>query len=144
MHVQCLKEVVYQTNVKIQIRMYIISYLTVIFASKRMMYKYIIYLVLLAFAVACGSQRQLNKSFNGRPVALAEQHFGRPVSIIKQQADSLYVFERKEELHSTEISQGRMSLDPIVTPQVHKTQRFYFTVRNGRIVESRFEEEYKR
>jgi hypothetical protein len=108
------------------------------------MYKIFIFMLLIVFTVACGTQKQLNKSFNGKPVSVAEQQFGRPVTVIDRQADSVYVFERKEELKSTEISQGKLALDPMVTPGVHKTERFYFTVVKGRIVESRFEEEYER
>jgi hypothetical protein len=142
--VQCLKEAVCQTNVKMKVHLPYNSYLTVIFAKKWMMYRYFTLLVLLVIAVACGTQKQLGKSFNGKPVSAAEEQFGPPVSVIDRQADSLYIFERKEKLSSTEISQGRMSLDPMVTPGVQKTERFYFSVRNGRIVESRFEEEYER
>lgn len=58
--------------------------------------------------------------------------------------DSVYIYEKTEKLRSTEISQGRLTLDPIVTPQVKKTQRFYFTVRNGIILKTRMEEEYDR
>jgi hypothetical protein len=108
------------------------------------MYKIIVFMVLLASMVACGTQKQLNKSFNGKYITEAEQQFGRPVTVIERQADTVYVFERKEELSSTEISQGKMTLDPMVTPRVHKTERFYFTVRKGIIRESRFEEEYER
>jgi len=108
------------------------------------MYKIFIFKLLFVFTVACGTQRQLHKSFNGKPVSVAEQQFGKPVTVIESQEDSVYVFERKEELNSTEISQGKLTLDPIVTPGVHKTERFYFTVQKGRIIESRFEEEYER
>ncbi len=121
-----------------------ISYLTVIFVKKRMMYRHFTFLVLFLILVACGTQKQLGKSFNGKPVSVAEEQFGQPVSVIENQVDSIYVFERKEKLSSTEISQGRMTLDPMVSPVVQKTERFYFTVRNGRIAESRFEEEYER
>jgi hypothetical protein len=109
-----------------------------------MIYRIFIFMSLFVFAAACSTQKQLNKSFNGKHVSVAEKQFGQPVTIIEHQADSIYVFERKEELNSTEISQGRMTLDPMVTPRVHKTERYYFTVRNGTIKESRFEEEYER
>ncbi len=94
--------------------------------------------------VSCGTQQQLKKSFTGKPSSVLEPRFGQPVSIIETIGDSVYIFEKTEELRGTEISQGRMTLDPIVTPKVKKTERFYFTVKNGIILKTKFEEEYER
>jgi hypothetical protein len=108
------------------------------------MFKTIFIFLILFVLVSCGTQRQLKKSFTGKPSSILEPRFGQPVSIIETAGDSVYIFEQKEELRSTEINQGRLALDPIVTPKVKKTERFYFTVKNGIIVKSRFEEEYER
>jgi hypothetical protein len=66
------------------------------------------------------------------------------VNVIESAGDSVYIYEKTEELRSMEISQGRLALDPIVTPRVNKTERFYFTVKKGIIIKTRFEEEYER
>jgi hypothetical protein len=108
------------------------------------MYKSILFIILWAVTISCGSQQQLKKSYNGKSVTVLEQEFGKPISIMERAEDKIYIYEKKEELKSTEISQGKMTLDPIVTPGVQKTKRFYFTVRNGIIVESKLEEEYQR
>ena len=104
-----------------------------------------IYLILIFFLlVSCGTQQQLKKSFTGKPSSVLEPRFGQPVTIIETAGDSVYIFENTEELSSTEINRGRLTLDPMVTPKVNKTERFYFTVKNGLIIKTRFEEEYER
>jgi hypothetical protein len=105
----------------------------------------IVFTLLIFFLlVSCGAQQQLKKSYTGKSVSSLEPRFGEPATIIGTAYDSVYIFEKTEELRSTEISQGRLTLDPIVTPKVKKTERFYFTIKNGLIVKTRFEEEYER
>jgi hypothetical protein len=108
------------------------------------MFKTIFIFLILFVLVSCGTQQQLKKSFTGKPLSVLEPRFGQPLTIIKTAGDSVYIFEKTEELRGTEINQGRMTLDPIVTPKVNKTERFYFTVKNGLIIKTRFEEEYER
>ena len=36
----------------------------------------------------------------------------------------------------------KLTLDPIVTPQVNKIERYYFTVKDGVIVKTNYEEVY--
>jgi len=105
----------------------------------------IVFTLLIFFLlVSCGIQQQLKKSCTGKSVTSLEPRFGKPVTIIETAGDSVYIFEKTEVLRSAEISQGRMTLDPILTPKVTKTERFYFTVKNGLIIKTRFEEEYER
>lgn len=105
----------------------------------------IVFTLLVFFLLAsCGTQQQLKKSYTGKSVSSLEPRFGEPITIIETAGDSVYIFEKTGELRSTEISQGRLTLDPIVTPKVKKTERFYFTVKNGLIIKTRFEEEYER
>jgi len=108
------------------------------------MFKTIFIFLIFIGLISCGTQQQLKKSFTGKPLSVLEPQFGKPVTIIKTAGDSVYIFEKTEALRSAEISQGRMTLDPILTPKVTKTERFYFTVKNGLIIKTRFEEEYKR
>ena len=108
------------------------------------MHKYIFILLLPLLTLSCGTGRQLSRAFDGKPESILEGRFGKPVSVIEQPEGKIYVFENKEELNSTEINQGKLALDPIITPRVHKTERYYFTVRDGIIVKSKFEEEYHR
>lgn len=104
-----------------------------------------IFIVLIFMGlISCGTQRQLKKTFTGKPVSSLEPKFGKPITIFESADDSVYIFESTEELRSTEISQGKLTLDPIITPKVNKTERFYFTVKNGLIIKTRFEEIYER
>ncbi|QGY42734.1 hypothetical protein GM418_03420 [Maribellus comscasis] len=100
---------------------------------------------LLFFAFfSCGTKKQLQREFKGKPVALLKETFGEPKTVLEQENGTVYVFEKLKELESTEISQGKLTLDEIVTPKVNKTERYYFTVKDGIIVETRYEEEYER
>jgi len=100
--------------------------------------------LLFIVSVSCGTQRQLRKAFVGEPIAKLEDKFGQPTTVIDQEGEQIYIFEKTEELKSTEIGQGQLTLDPIITPKVTKTERYYFTVKSGTITEARFEENYER
>ncbi len=104
------------------------------------------FLILLGivFLAACGVQHRLQKSYTGKPVSYLEKEFGNPDAITLIGGDSVYIFKKTEELRSTEISQGKLALDPIVTPSAIKTERFYFTIKRGRITEVRTDQEYAR
>ncbi len=100
--------------------------------------------VLFAVLVSCSGQRQLRKAYIGRPANVLEASFGEPAAVFEEEEGQLFIYEKTENLRSTEIQQGKLTLDPIVTPKVTKTERYYFTVKDGMIVKARFEEEYER
>ena len=104
----------------------------------------ILFILLVFITVSCGINRQLYKSFSGKPISLANEKFGQPKTVIDKNDEKVYVFEVTKKLESTEIKQGKLTLDPIITPQVKKTERYYFTVKNGIIVKTKYEEEYER
>ena len=108
------------------------------------MNKTAIIILLFIISVSCGTQRQLRKAFVGKPVSKIEAQFGNPKTVIEKEGVKLYIFEKTEELKSTEIGQGQLTLDPIFTPKVIKTERYYFTVKNGTVTKARFEEDYER
>ena len=107
--------------------------------------KKIVFIILIFIvSVSCSTQRQLNKAFVGKPVSKIEAQFGDPKTVIEKEDEKIYIIEKTEELKSTEIGQGQLTLDPIVTPKVLKTERYYFTVKNGTVTKARFEENYER
>jgi hypothetical protein len=108
------------------------------------MNKIIFTILLFLVLVSCGTQRQIRRTYINQQEAKLKEDFGTPKSIINYKDDKIYIFEKSEELKSTEINQGKLTLDPIITPQVTKTKRYYFTVRDGIIIETRFEKEYER
>lgn len=95
-------------------------------------------------AVSCGSQQKLQKSYLGKPQSFLKESFGNPTTIIEKGEEKIYVYEKSEELRSTEISQGKLTLDPMVSPMVKKTERYFFTVNNNKISKVKLEEEYER
>ncbi len=104
-----------------------------------------IYAVFLLFGIiSCGTQRQLQKAYVGKPIEFAQKNLGTPHTVIQKDQEKIYIFEKEEELKSAEINQGRVTLDPMVTPKVLKTERYYFTVKNGVITKVKLEEEYER
>ncbi len=108
------------------------------------MSRIIFILLILIVSVSCSTQRQLRKAFVGKPVSKIEANFGQPKTVIEKEGEKLYIFEKTEELQSTEIGQGQLTLDPIITPKVTKTEMYYFTVKNGTVTKARLEEDYKR
>lgn len=104
----------------------------------------ILILFVMVLAISCGTQQRINRSYKGIPVAILQEDLGIPSKIFVNQNDSVFVYEKTEELRSTEISQGKLTLDPIFTPSVIKTSRIYFTIKNGIVTNVRSEEEYER
>lgn len=101
-------------------------------------------LIFLFVAFSCSQQKKLAKTYNGKPSSVLEEEFGKPKTIFDRGSEKVYMYEKVEELRSTEISQAKLTLDPIISPMVKKTERFYFTVKNGIIVSVKQEEEYER
>ena len=104
-----------------------------------------ILLVLIVFiSVSCSTQKKLQRIYVGYPTSKLVEEFGVPKTVIDKGEEEIYVFEKVSELKSTEISQGKLTLDPMVSPMVQKTEHFYFTVQNGKVIKVKLEEKYKR
>ncbi len=94
--------------------------------------------------VACSSQRVLQRTYVGQPQKTLENKFGYPKAILDQGDEKVYVYEIIKDLKSTEIGQGKLTLDPIISPMTQKTERYYFSVKDGKITHVKLEEEYER
>ncbi|WP_346859270.1 hypothetical protein [uncultured Draconibacterium sp.] len=104
-------------------------------------------LLILLIAVlffACSTQRKIQKTYIGQPVSVMEKKFGEAKILFKKSAEEEYIFEKKEYLKSTEISQHKLTLDPMITPQVTKISMYHVTVVDGIITKIEIEEEYER
>ncbi len=104
----------------------------------------ILLLLFVIFATSCSQQKKLTRTFKGKPSSVLEEEFGKPKTIFDRGDEKVYVFEKIEELRSTEIAQGKLTLDPMISPMVKKTKRHYFTIKNGIIVNAKLEEAYER
>ena len=103
-----------------------------------------ILLLAVVFMAACGTQKKISRQYVNRPVADLTEAFGEPKAVIESADGYIFIYEKEKELESTEISQGRLTLDPIITPKVIKTTRYYFVVKNDIVISAKLEEEYKR
>jgi hypothetical protein len=104
-----------------------------------------IFIILLIFiTVSCSQQRALKKAYVGKPISVLSEKYGYPKVVLDQKDEKVYVYEIVKELKSSTINQGKLSLDPMVSPSVQKTERYYFTVKNDKIVDAKIEEEYDR
>ncbi|MBN2635293.1 MAG: hypothetical protein JXR61_03425 [Prolixibacteraceae bacterium] len=104
----------------------------------------LILIILFIIAVSCGPQRKLQRTYIGQPHNELENEFGIPKTILEQGNEKVYVYEIIKDLKSAEINQGRLSLDPMISPMVEKTERYYFHVKDGLIKDVKLEEEYNR
>ncbi len=101
--------------------------------------------IILAIAIlfSCTPQRKINK-LEGHSLTYMLNELGKPTEIIPGKADSTYIYVKEKDLRSTEISKAAMTLDPMVTPEAHKTDKYIFTIKNGIVVNSKHDIEYKR
>ena len=101
-------------------------------------------IIFLVFTLSCSLQHNLQRTYIGQPQKILEGKFGYPKTVLDQDDKKVYVYEIIKDLKSTEIGQGKLTLDPIISPMVQKTERYYFTVKDGEITGVRLEEEYER
>ncbi|WP_319481808.1 hypothetical protein [uncultured Draconibacterium sp.] len=101
-------------------------------------------IVAVVIMVSCSSQRNLQKSYVGKPLSSLESELGKPQAVFNKDSGDIYIFEKIELLKSTEISQHKLTLDPMVTPKVKKTSRFTVTVVDEVIKKIEVEEQYDR
>lgn len=104
-------------------------------------------MILLLFVVllaSCSGQKKLTKTYYGKSIEELKEEFGSPKTIFEKENEKIYVFEKVEKLRSTEINQAKLTLDPMITPSVTKTERYYFTIQEGIIIKVKMEEEYER
>ena len=104
----------------------------------------LLFIVVLAFLGSCSSQRNLQKSYIGKPLSSLESKLGKPKTVFNKESSDISIFEKVEFLKSTEISQHKLTLDPMVTPQVKKTSRYIVTSVDGTIKKVEVEELYER
>ena len=102
----------------------------------------LLYIILLTLMVSCGVQRSLQKTYVGKSQSVLSANFGYPKTVLEHGDEKIYVYEIIKELKSTEISQAKLTLDPMISPSVQKTERYYFTVKDERIIKVKVEEEY--
>ena len=107
------------------------------------MYRIII-IILFIIAVSCSPQRSLQKTYIGKPQSVLAERFGKPTTVLALENEKVYVYEITEELKSAEINQAKLTLDPMISPKVEKTERYYFTVKEEKIVKVKKEVDYER
>ncbi len=103
---------------------------------------YIFFLFIMLYS--CSVQRTLQKTYIGKPVSILSGDFGHPKTILDREKEKIYVYEIVKELKSSTINQGKLTLDPMVSPGVQKTERYYFTVKEEKITAVKVEDEYQR
>ena len=104
----------------------------------------ILLFILLIITISCSTQRSLQKTYVGKSTSVLSEKFGYPKVILDHENEKVYVYEIIKDLKSTEISQAKLTLDPMISPSVEKTERYYFTVKNDKITKVKVEEEYNR
>ena len=106
--------------------------------------KALLFIAALVVLVSCGSQRKLQKTYVGKPLSAMVAEFGSAKTVFNKESGDIYIFEKIEMLKSTEISQHKLTLDPMITPQVKKTSRYTVTVIDDVITKVELEELYDR
>lgn len=101
-------------------------------------------IVVAVFILACSPQKKLQKTYIGLPISAMEKEFGQAKSVFEKSDGKEYIFEKVEYLKSTEISQHKLTLDPMVSPRVKKTKRYSVTVVDEIISKIKLDEEYER
>ena len=108
------------------------------------MQRTVLLLLVVFIFFSCGTQKKLQRSYVGKSPLVLSEDYGNPKTILDRGDKRIYIFEKITQLKSTEIAQGKLTLDPMVSPMVQKTELFYFTVKDGKIIEAKVEEEYER
>ena len=97
----------------------------------------------MAFLLACTPQAKIKK-LEGHSLTFMLNELGKPTRIKIVNTDSVYIYEIKKDLRSTEISKATITLDPMVSPEVLKNELYLFTIKNGMVVNTDHHIEYDR
>nr|WP_319997427.1 hypothetical protein [uncultured Draconibacterium sp.] len=103
----------------------------------------LLFIVAVVTMVSCSSQRNLQKTYVGKPISSLESELGKPQTVFEKESGNIYIFEKVKFLKGTEISQHKLTLDPIITPKVKKTTRYKVTAVDGTIKKVETEELYE-
>jgi hypothetical protein len=106
--------------------------------------KNILILCIALIAISCGPQKRLQKTYIGQPISTMEAEYGKAKTVFEKESGTDYIFEKVEHLKSTEISQHKLTLDPMITPKVTKISQYYVREENGIITKIKLVQEYKR
>jgi len=104
---------------------------------------FILFLTILLGFMGCGPMRKLNK-YRGQEIKSVIDDLGEPASVIPLSEGKIYIWEKSTTLKSTEIAKGQMTLDPMISPAVIKTEKTVFTTMDGKVVAVKKETEYTR
>jgi hypothetical protein len=109
------------------------------------MVKYLLAGLILVLFVACSMSGKLSKKYEGKGVELLYRDLGEPKStVVLDNGNRLFVFEKKTFVRDTEIGTGRMNLDPRVSPSFVKVEVSRFEVDNkGIVVKTEYEKRIK-
>lgn len=106
---------------------------------------YRIFLVIILFvAVACSGPKRIQKSLIGKNISEVPPEWGKAKTVFEKNNEKVYVFEKIKYLKGTEIGQHKVTLDPIVSPKVKKTERYLVSVKDGKIAGVEVENDYQR
>jgi hypothetical protein len=93
------------------------------------MVKNIISFFLLALLVACSMSGKLSRKYEGEGVEVLSRELGAPKStIVLENGNKLYVYEKETYVKETQIGTGRGTLDPRISPSFVKVEVFRFEV----------------
>lgn len=104
----------------------------------------IVVLIFITFVSSCSIEKKIKRQYTGKPEKFLIENFDKPVRVVETNGKKVYLYEKKKDLKSTEISQGKLALDPMVTPRTKKTERYWFTVSDSTITNVIYEEVYER
>jgi hypothetical protein len=104
----------------------------------------ILVLIIALFVFACSPQKKIQKTYIGQPISVLEKELGKALTVFNKNDGKEYIFETVKALKSAEISQHKLTLDPMVSPKATKTERYTVKVVDGVITKIDFDEEYER
>ena len=68
-----------------------VSIILITFAGNKKQMKQVLFFIIILFTVSCGVQKQLQKSYIGKPLSVLEEDFGKPKTILDQNGEKIYV-----------------------------------------------------
>ncbi len=101
----------------------------------------LIFFSLFFVFAACSVSQKVSSKYKGKGVEILYKELGSPKSVTEMDnGNKLFVYEKETIVRSTEISTGRGTLDPRISPAYSKVETFLFEVNSeGLIIDTGYE-----
>ncbi|HQN94275.1 MAG TPA: hypothetical protein PLQ09_09145 [Prolixibacteraceae bacterium] len=100
----------------------------------------------LLFLAGCSTSARLSKKYTGKGIEVLYREMGNPVNtVVLENGNRIFEYEKETFVRQTEISTGRGTLDPRISPSYSKVEIYLFEIdKEGVIVRTAYKKQIEK